>query len=309
MIIDAHAHLWSETIPSPVWSDSLVDYGVAKSGSSRERVEERVKEGYFDMSGDMLVEDMDAAGIDKTIVNIIDFGLLDDHRGSPSLEEQHEKYATACENHPDRIDFIGGIDPRRPNAPEFVDMAVDRWDIKALKIHPCSGFYANDRKAYRVYERCRAHDLPVMIHSGIEANPYLDKYARPIYIDDVTTDFPDLDVVIAHAGGIWYKEASSIASASDNVYVDLAYWQRKYMEGHSDNFYRQLRWLIDVVGQESILFGSDWPALRLVDHVNNESWVEIIEELPEVGAEYGLEFTEDEVEGILGNNAENLFYG
>ena len=179
MVIDCHCHLWSSDVPSPLWKDSLVDIGVRRSGTERSKVEEYIEDGYFDLSGDMLVEDMDQAGIDKAILNILDFGLRNDERGGTSLNEQHQIYAGAVANHPDRLSFLGGIDPQRPHPGKFVDKAVERWNIQSVKLHPTTGFYPDDSCAYLVYQKCVKHDIPVMIHTGPEIAPFSAKYARP----------------------------------------------------------------------------------------------------------------------------------
>ena len=43
--------------------------------------------------------------------------------------------------------------------------------------------------------------MPVVIHTGIKAVRWQwMKYNQPIYVDDVATDFPELNVVMCHGG-------------------------------------------------------------------------------------------------------------
>ncbi len=130
MIIDAHCHLWGPTVPCESWFETLVKTGVAASGSDEDSVREAIKNGQMDLSGDLLVADMDEAGIDKSIIFPLDFGLHAGTGETVSLEEQHEIFAKAVDRHPSRLIAWACINPRRPNAAEFVERAIREWDMK-----------------------------------------------------------------------------------------------------------------------------------------------------------------------------------
>ena len=75
MIIDVRCFLLVEE--GELFPDWIIDYGVALSGSPREKVKERMEERKLDASGDLLVEDMDIVGqrrqedINKRLKSII----------------------------------------------------------------------------------------------------------------------------------------------------------------------------------------------------------------------------------------------
>jgi predicted TIM-barrel fold metal-dependent hydrolase len=68
-------------------------------------------------------------------------------------------------------------------------------------------------------------------------------------------------------------------------------------------FCRELRDIIDYVGVEHVLFGSDSPVYDIILPVEN--LIAKIKRLPEE-APNGIKFTQEEIDAILGGNAANL---
>jgi predicted TIM-barrel fold metal-dependent hydrolase len=77
---------------------------------------------------------------------------------------------------------------------------------------------------------------------------------RPIYLDQVALDFPELKIVAGHIGYPWTDEAIAVATKHENVYIDTsAYTTRRYpqalvefMRGH---------------GRNKVLFGTNYPMI------------------------------------------------
>ena len=98
------------------------------------------------------------------------------------------------------------------------------------------GFFPNDQRYYPIYETARSLGLTVLFHTGTTgigagAPGGLGlklKYGRPIYLDDVAADFPDLTIIAAHPGWPWTEELLSVAVHKGNVYVDMSGWAPKY---------------------------------------------------------------------------------
>ncbi len=160
---------------------------------------------------------------------------------------------------------------------------------------------------YPVYEKCLELNVPVTIHTGPEAFPHHGKFALPIYVEEVANDFPQLTIIMAHAGMCWWEEAAAVAAVRPNVYLDIAYWQVKCLSRPVWGFYYQLRTLMDSVGVHKVLFGSDWPACRLIRRVNAINWIKAIRQPPDVIKTMGIEFKPGEINALLGDNAVKLF--
>lgn len=301
-VIDAHTHLYSDEMTPNYWIDAMAAYGSSISGRTSDYVRQRIAQDWFDPMGDLLIEDMDAAGIEKSVVFVLDFGLHGGVGDGVSLERRYELFAQAVARHSDRLVLYGGIDPRRPDAPAFVDRAVNEFGIKGVKIWPPAGALPNESYCYRVYERCAQLGLPVVVHTGQEIGPLRSECTRPIFVDQPANDFPELTFVLAHAGMGWWQEAAEIAWHHPNVYVDIAYWQAKYLRS-PEAFCRELRELISIAGKERVIFGTDWPALRKVPRVKHDVWVQVLRDLPEQ-APGGVRFEQEEIDLLLGGVAE-----
>jgi len=83
---------------------------------------------------------------------------------------------------------------------------------------------------------------------------------------------------------------------------DLAMWG-PFAFGKYELFCSELRDIIDYVGVEKVLFGSESPIYDIVLPV--EDLIEKIKKLPEE-APKGIKFTKEEIDAILGGNAAKL---
>lgn len=302
MIIDTHTHLMNPDVtPQPFW-DSWVEMSALIANRPLERVKRRLPE-FWDLSGEVIVQEMDKAGIDKSIIAVVDWGL-GRHLGEPKMgiEEINKLYADVAKKFPDRLIAFAGIDPRRKGAAKSIETFVTEWGMKGIKLHPAMGFYPNDKICYPIYEKAAELKLPILFHTGDDPRPVYFKFAQPIYLQEVAVDFPDIPIILGHAGGCWQNEAMAICTNHTNVYLDLALWQTKLLRPLE--FYRALRTMLNSVSWQRVLFGSDFPMLKLL--VSQERWVKAFTEIPESVREQGIEFTKDEIDGILGGNATNI---
>jgi uncharacterized protein len=305
MIVDMHNHLWREDMPSRSWWDSFVKVSASLSGKSEEKIRERLP-GWMDGTGDILVSDMNDAGIDKAVILPIDYILGGGVGEVASLEAQHEVYAKAAQKYADRLIPFAGVDPRRPEAPKFLERAVKEWNVRGLKLHPCVGYYPNEPCCYRVYEKCLELGLVVLVHTGPEVYPWYSKYAQPIFLDEVANDFPELPIIMAHAGECWWEEAAMIASNKLKLFVDISWWQTVYLNFTEREFYQRLRNLMNIAGSSRVFFGSDWPAMRQVRRLNHAAWTAVIKEAPQRAEKFGINFSEEEIKKVMGGNAVKL---
>ena len=122
----------------------------------------------------------------------------------------------------------------------------------------------------------------------------------------MAVDFPELKIIMAHSGNPYIDEAGSICANKLNIYVDLAWWQPKILGNNVENFYKPLRKLIDTAGAGRVLFGTDWPALRQVRKLAGKVWVDAFKNIPPHVKEAGVEFTEQEIDAVMGDNAAKI---
>lgn len=304
MIFDIHAHLMGLEVPGQAFWDGFTRLAVAQTGRSEERIRQRLDD-IWDLTGERLIQDLDEAGVDKVMVMPVDWGLVPAFKESTmDIWEQHELHARAARQRPDRMVTFACFDPRRPNAVAMLERAVRELGMVGLKIHPAAGFFPNERMVYPMYEKALELGLPVMVHTGPEPKPLYSRHCQPVYVDDVADDFPDLKIILAHAGlSAWWQEAAGVASVAPNVYLDISGWQA-LARLRPLEFYTTLRSLISTVGARRILWGSDYPALRLL--LSETAWVKAITDPPETAHQHGITFTDEEGSAIMGDNAARL---
>lgn len=301
MIIDSHVHLVDKGWVHESFLLSMAKIavaGMAKAGGegpSPEMVLEVLKGGMMDSSGSNLICEMDDAGIERSCVFAVDYGLLTGDPGVPILD-QNRAVADAVKNFPDRLTGFFTIDPRREKAVEHFCRAVEDWGMKGLKLHPTAGFYPYDEIIYPLYEKCLEYRIPVLIHTGSQPAPMKSRFARPVYVDDVASDFPDLPIIMAHAGHHWWEETLLVCSVKPNCYIDISGWQREIAED-PQAFYYVLRKFIDNIGPWRIFFASDGPYLNAI--LPLAQWVEAVKS-PSLPGDSDINFSRDELDIIMG---------
>lgn len=164
-------------------------------------------------SMELLLKEMDSAGVDKGVV----VGRLAGTLGSvPNADVQR-----IVAEHPGRFIGAASIDPTsHKGACATIDQAL-RDGFKLINIEPGSypvPMYADDRRLYPIYAHCEDVGVPVIMMVGGTAGPDLS-YSDPIRTDRVLADFPQLKVVVAHGGWPWVNEILHIAFRRTNLYL------------------------------------------------------------------------------------------
>lgn len=152
----------------------------------------------------------------------------------------------------------------------FVEENIKEKIFKAFKIFPgYFYFYPQDKVYFPFYKLAEKHDIPVIIHSGgtFKKNALL-KYAHPMHVDDVATLFPKVKFVMAHLGNPWIQTAKAVLFKNDNVYADLSglFEGGDYSEKEEvkDSILKVIGW----AGADKLLYGSDWPIVRIEQYLS-----------------------------------------
>ena len=142
-----------------------------------------------------------------------------------------------------------------------MDHLLGELRLRAIKIHPPHQLF--DVNGYLfdpalkpltvVYEKCIEYDVPLMVHTGTSVfRGARNRFADPMPVDDVAVDFPDLQIIIAHAGRPLHTDtAFFLLRRHPNLYCDISSVPPKAL-------LRYFPWLERVA--DKAMFGSDWPA-------------------------------------------------
>jgi hypothetical protein len=139
---------------------------------------------------------------------------------------------------------------------------IERWvgtpGFKAVKIEPFLwGKPPSDRLYYPIYAKCVERDVAFTTqigHTGPDVYP--SEVGRPLHLDQVALDFPELRIVGGHVGWPWHEEAIALAWKHPNVWLDTSAHLPKHFPPSFVRFLRSF-------GQEKCLFASDWPLLPI----------------------------------------------
>ena len=136
---------------------------------------------------------------------------------------------------------------------EELEHLVDEFKFKGIKIYPTyQHHYANDTRMYPLYAKAQELGLPMLVHTGSSVfKGARIKYGDPLLLDDVAIDFPNLTILMAHAGRpFWYEQAFWMARRHENVYMEVSGLPGKNLL----IYFPRLEMIAD-----KVVYGSDWP--------------------------------------------------
>ena len=120
------------------------------------------------------------------------------------------------------------------------------------------GLPPNDRRYYPYYSKCCELDIPIMMQVGhnlvYSRERRLPSVGRPITLDEVAIDFPELKLIGIHIGIPWTDEMISMAWKHDNVFIGVDAYAPKHWP-------QQLVHYLNTYGRHKVLFGTDWPVI------------------------------------------------
>ncbi len=234
------------------WKASWVN-ATNSPGELRCEVEASWGEGYDD--GDQLIAAMDAAGVQTVLAT--DLLAWSYRRQTRFALDMTEKITDLTRRYPGRIYGLSDYDPLHIRASlNKLEKDFTEREYKGVYIH----IYGYDigldhRKMYPLYAKCEEMGIPVSMQVGhvLEAMP--SEHGRPMQLDRIACDFPELVLIGTHTGYPWVDEMLAVANKWPNVYVNIAAWLPKYFGPNL------VRFLKGRSTHKKVLFGTnglDW---------------------------------------------------
>ena len=166
----------------------------------------------------------------------------------------------------------------RVNDKQFLktlEAALSNGIFKAIKLWV--GYYhfaPNERKCLPIYNLAQRYAVPIIIHTGDTwisvTKKCLSKvrYSHPLHVDEVAVEFPEVKFVLAHSGNPWIDDASELAYKNENVFVDISGWFLGEISGpYARLMLEKLNFIVAYTGCDKILYGSDWPLVRMEPYI------------------------------------------
>jgi len=206
---------------------------------------------------DDYLKKMDKAGIERSLLIAVRCGDLNVRE---SFEIPYARVAEVCAQYPDRFSGLAGVDPYRGMQGIYdLEQGVKEYGFVGAHLYPhWFGLAPDHAKYYPYYSKCCELDIPIMMQVGhnlvYSKTRRLPSVGRPITLDQVAIDFPELALIGIHVGVPWTDEMISMCWKHENVYTAgdayaPKYWPESYV--HYANTY----------GRHKVMFGTDWPVI------------------------------------------------
>ncbi|MGE5292122.1 MAG: amidohydrolase family protein [Micromonosporaceae bacterium] len=252
----------------------------------------RVRRQLLDLEEERLAI-MDEHGVDVHLLSLTAPGVqtFDERKGTALAAEVNDRLAATIARHPSRFAGLAAIAPQDPKAAAAeIERAIGDLKLNGVVINSHTrNEYLDEEKFWPIFEAAEALRAPIYIHprspSAQMAEPY-KKYGLETAIygfqaetglhgirlicSGVFDRFPDLKIVLGHLGeGIpfWLYRVDHMhpvrSSYNTRPKLELKlseYFKRNFAITTSGmNWHPVLRFCIEAVGADNIMFAIDYP--------------------------------------------------
>jgi uncharacterized protein len=231
----------------------------------------KVDRGTFEgVSLEDMIRRMDEAGIERSMLIAAKVGPAD-HRACYHVP--YKLVVDAVQKYPDRFLGLAGVDPTEGmRGVRELEKLVREYGFIGAHTYPHWFELAPDHaRYYPFYAKCVELDVPIQLQVG-QSLVYDKSFprrstGRPITLDAVACDFPELKLIGIHIGIPWTEEMIAMAWKHENVFIGSdahapRYWPQSFIH------------YINTYGQDKVIFGTDFPVLdfgetmRQIDELN-----------------------------------------
>lgn len=207
-------------------------------------------------SAETLIAAMDEAGVEQAVMCGFpwsDLGLCSEH---------NDYMADAARRFPSRLSWLGIAIPHHADGPREALRCIDAGAVGIGELNAdAQGFDWREIDELRsLVEVCVGLNRPILLHASESlGHHYPGKgTATPDKLLTFFEAFRDVRIVAAHWGGglPFFELMPEVGAATGNVVYDCAASTYLYQP-------RIFRTVLDLVGPERVLFGSDYPVLRM----------------------------------------------
>ncbi len=218
------------------------------------------------VSLEQMLAQMDEAGIARAFLISCKLGQL----GTPGAWHMPDEWiAEAVAQYPDRFSGLAGVDPTEGmEGVRRLERAIREFGFIGAHTYPHWFELApNHARYYPFYAKCVELGVPIQMQVGQSLIYYkkrpLRSVARPILLDDIACDFPELKLVGIHIGIPWHDEMIAMVWKHENVFIGTDAHSPKYWPASFVQY-------LNTYGRNKVMFGTDFPVLafkRTVDEI------------------------------------------
>ncbi len=186
--------------------------------------------------------------VDRAIVLAFKSRYLDVEISNRYVSEYVRRYAS-------KLIGFAGIDPTDEGCLDELAMVQEELGLKGITVSPAlQDFHPADTRAMELYAECIRRGMPVLFEQNHRSSAAKMEFARPLLLDEVAREFPDLRIVVSHMGYPWVHETIVLLAKHPHVYADIAGLLR-----HPWLSYTALMSACEYGVMDKLLFGSDFP--------------------------------------------------
>ena len=211
----------------------------------------------YRLGWEMLIAEMDAADVQRAVL------IAEDYEGTLGKKVSNETVAEGVQKYPERFLGIASVDPHKGSAAVAeLEHAINNLGLIGLGLWPCFHKITPDHEAYHpLYKKCIELGIFVALPVGINfGSATTMDIGRPMFIDAVATQFPDLRIVGCHGGWPWILEMMAVMWRHPNVYVDISAVRPKYMARQHSGWGPLFNYGNTIL-QDRVMFSCAWPLL------------------------------------------------
>jgi len=209
----------------------------------------------FQMPEQQVLAALDAGGISASLIT-----GFDERSSVRETFIPNPLVAALAERYPQRFIPFAGVDVLQGmTAVRELEYWVRDRGFRGLSLRPFMiKLPADDRRYYPFYAKCVELQIPLSIHTSANwTTVSVSDLGHPRHIDVVAADFPELKIIMSHAGYPWVLEAVQLAWKYPNVYLELAAHRPKYFAVPGAGWEPLMRFGQTTI-QDKVLFGTGW---------------------------------------------------
>ncbi|MBI3092090.1 MAG: amidohydrolase [Candidatus Tectomicrobia bacterium] len=244
--IDILCYFFSHEAIQKYWYDCEELYRVVLWWQMQDRVQGR--------SLDEFVALLDEAGVEKVLIPATK--MMSYKTKKMLWDISPDEVLAVVQSKPDRFVGMAGFNPYSGMAGvQEVEHAVRTLGFRGVHLHTYGfGLELDHRKYYPLYAKCVELGVPVVMQVGHSAEHMPSALGRPILVDTIALDFPDLNIVGAHTGWPWTDEMIALAWKHENVYIGIDAHHPRYLDPSLLRFMKSR-------GRTKVLWGTNYPVV------------------------------------------------
>lgn len=200
---------------------------------------------------------MDEADVEHALLIAVRAG---DRRMKGTISIPYDQVHAYCEAMPTRYSGLAGVDPLI-GMEQLRDLEYAVNELGFVGAHAYPHWFSlppNAPQWYPIYAKCCELDIPIMMQVGqnliYQKDIRLPSVAKPILLDQIAIDFPELKIIGIHVGTPWAEEMIAMAWKHENVFIGIDAYAPKHLPASVVHY-------MNSYGSHKVLFGTDYPVI------------------------------------------------